>query len=59
MPDIAMCLKENNKCKLKKSCYRYIAKPDSLQSYSDFYANKTQEKCDFYWEVKTKKTKRS
>ena len=34
MPDITMCKSE--KCKKRKQCYRAMAKPDQLQSYSDF-----------------------
>ena len=35
MPDIAMC--ENETCKLKQECYRYMAKPNEhWQVYADF-----------------------
>jgi len=34
MPDITMC--RNNKCSMKKECYRFIAEPDIIQSYSFF-----------------------
>ncbi len=34
MPDISMC--QNEKCKLKMECYRYMAKPSGRQSYADF-----------------------
>jgi len=35
MPDIALC--NNETCPLKKSCYRYMAKPNEyLQTYSTF-----------------------
>lgn len=34
MPDISMC--RSKTCKRKTECYRYMAKPDQLQSYCDF-----------------------
>ena len=34
MPDITMCIATG--CSIKNSCYRYTAKPDKYQSYSDF-----------------------
>lgn len=34
MPDITMCL--NKKCSKKNKCYRFLAKPSQVQSYSDF-----------------------
>lgn len=50
MPDITMCLNGKN-CKKKKSCVRYMAKPNMLmQSYSNFY--KPDEECYDYWELK-------
>ncbi|KKN58939.1 hypothetical protein LCGC14_0547420 [marine sediment metagenome] len=33
MPDITMCTGAN--CPLRKSCYRYMAKPSQRQSYFD------------------------
>ena len=48
MPDIALC--KNEKCKLKKSCYRFIATPDEYwQTYCDFVS----KDCKDY--IKTKK----
>lgn len=48
MVDLAMC--KNEDCPVKKSCYRYLAKPDSYQSY--FTGIKaTEEGCDVYWKV--------
>ena len=32
MPDITMCSTKD--CKKKNECYRYLAKPSQLQSYS-------------------------
>lgn len=52
MPDITMCL--NEKCDRRKSCYRYIAKPDRYQSYSMFL----NENCDYYWPVNKEKNAR-
>jgi hypothetical protein len=37
MPDISMC--QNEKCKLKMECFRYMAKPSGRQSYADFDEN--------------------
>lgn len=34
MPDITMCFAKN--CNIKEHCYRFTAKPDKFQSYSDF-----------------------
>lgn len=47
MPDITMCVKKNNKCKVKKDCYRYIAKPNKYQSYSNFWHEYGQRCCEF------------
>lgn len=33
-PDITMC--GNDKCKKKKTCYRFGARPDEMQSYANF-----------------------
>lgn len=41
MPDITMCLSDD--CPKRFSCYRYVAKPDTLQSYSDFH-----DQCKYY-----------
>ena len=51
MPDITMCLTAT--CPKKDQCYRYIAKPDRFQSYSDFteFCKKTDE---FFWETNYK-----
>ena len=34
MPDISMC--QNEKCKVKTECYRYMAIPSNYQLYADF-----------------------
>ena len=34
MPDITMCITKT--CPIKESCFRYTAKPNTYQSYSDF-----------------------
>ena len=45
MPDIAMC--KQDKCKKRKTCYRYMAKPDNRwQSYIIVDDPKT---CEHYW----------
>jgi len=48
MPDISMC--ENNKCPLRKNCYRFLARAGYVQVYSDF-APDEKGKCDGYWEI--------
>ena len=48
MNDITKC--EGNNCPQKESCYRFLAKPDRLQSYSAFDEIRTPEKCEYYWE---------
>ena len=50
MPDISMCL--NKKCKIKDSCYRFIAIPDKhWQAYSDFKPSKDGKKCKHYYKL--------
>ena len=48
MADITMCTSKT--CPRRESCYRALAKPDRLQSYSDFTetCGKTNE---YYWSV--------
>ena len=52
MTDITMCSGEN--CPVKKTCYRFKAKPNELhQSYFlDPPFDKEEKKCDYYWEDK-------
>lgn len=45
MPDISMC--QNEKCKLKIECYRYMAKPSSYQAYTHF----NEENCKSFWSI--------
>jgi hypothetical protein len=42
MSDISMC--QNEKCKLKIKCYRYMAVPSSWQTYADF----NEENCESF-----------
>lgn len=50
MPDITMC--KGTKCPLKKDCYRFLAKPDSWQSFfAKVPFNKKLKECEFYWKV--------
>lgn len=53
MPDISMC--KNNKCILRKKCYRYIAIPNIIQTYSSFSPNDKGECDGFIYAVKKKK----
>ncbi len=55
MPDISMC--KNTKCRLKKSCYRYMAIPLSYQTYGDFEPTINDSKkcvCEYYWSTRNK-----
>ena len=48
MPDISMCL--NKSCPARKSCFRYIAKPnDFKQSYSHF--EQVDGECAHFWDA--------
>ena len=53
MPDITMC--DGVNCPLKMKCYRFLAKPDGLQSYfvDTPYDQETQQ-CEHYCEYKQK-----
>lgn len=44
MPDISMCL--NDSCVLSNTCYRFKAKPNTIQSYSEFKPK--DNVCDYY-----------
>lgn len=46
MPDISMCM--NEECNIKEKCFRYMATPDKIQSYSRFNED-NQKKCGYYW----------
>ena len=47
MPDIQMCL--DNKCPMRKRCYRYTAIPDSQwQSVGNSMRKKNQKKCKMF-----------
>ena len=50
MPDITMC--EGINCPLKMKCYRFLAKPDDLQSYFvDTPYDKETKQCEHYWGI--------
>lgn len=50
MPDISLCV--NDKCPLRKECYRFTAVPsDFLQSYTFFNLN-TDGTCNWFWDNK-------
>jgi hypothetical protein len=50
MPDISMC--QNDKCKVNKECYRYMAIPSGYQSYANFNENN----CVSFWPIEGKRT---
>ena len=57
-PDIAMCTgvdSNNNECKTRELCYRYLAEPDYRQSY---ILIEDWEKCGHYWNCESKSMKR-
>lgn len=54
MPDITMC--SNDKCKLRLSCYRFMAIADRWQSYSKY--EPTGDKCENMIEFKSKKRRK-
>lgn len=47
MPDITMC--PGDGCKIKKKCYRFMAKPSERQSFA--YFNKGTEPCEDFISV--------
>ena len=48
MPDISMC--NNNKCKFKKECYRFTAKPSEFhQTYGEFNCKDKEGKDTYFW----------
>lgn len=56
MPDITMCV--NTECPLRDKCFRYRAKPDEWQSYSDFKPETGADKdwnfvvkCEYFWDA--------
>lgn len=42
MSDLTMC--QNGKCKLRMSCYRFLAKPSDYQWYANFVPIKVADK---------------
>ena len=50
MPDITMC--KDHYCKLKETCYRYIADPSYYQSYFVGSPKDKDGSCKHHWEVK-------
>lgn len=49
MPDITMC--KGGKCPLKKSCYRYLAKPTPKRQAYFADTPGQGEECEYYWRV--------
>lgn len=50
MSDITMC-KPSKECSLKSLCYRYLATPSQMQSYSDF-SNGNKQECFWNYDEK-------
>ena len=56
MPDISMC--KNDKCKFKKDCYRFTAKPSEFfQAYGDFNCKDKVAIDTWFWSNKNIKKK--
>jgi hypothetical protein len=53
MPDITMC--QNKRCEKRSTCYRYIAKPDTVQYY--FIPDPDGVECEYYIRTKVVKKK--
>lgn len=52
MTDITMC--SDNSCPIRKTCFRYLATPDSLcQSYFTGKLRDEEDNCRYYWAVKS------
>ena len=49
MVDISMC--GNKECKLKDTCYRYLAKPDEYAQTYGLFCPSDDSHCEFYWEA--------
>lgn len=45
MPDISLC--QNEKCLMKKTCYRFTAVPSIRQVYADFKPD-ANGKCEYH-----------
>lgn len=50
MADISMC--RNIFCSSRNSCYRFIATPDTYQTYGNFEVLEGEDKCSYYWSTK-------
>ena len=48
MVDIAMC--KSTDCKLKDTCYRYVAEPSEYQTVG-LFAPSSDTQCEFYWKI--------
>lgn len=48
MPDISMC--SDIYCELRKTCYRYNAKPGMYQSYF-MNSPRDNDTCNYYWKM--------
>ena len=53
MPDITMCM--TRMCPKRNDCYRFTAKPDTLQSYSDYTELCNKKKESYFLSNKTER----
>jgi hypothetical protein len=51
MPDISMCSgkKDNLKCPLRETCYRFTAKPDRYQDYFEMPYDFEKKECAYHY----------
>ena len=51
-----MC--RNVRCKSRAVCYRFMADVNEFrQAYANFVPDKGSDRCDYFWDLKTKKQK--
>lgn len=53
MPDICMC--DNDNCPRKLTCYRYVAVPDTYQSYFSEDPREEDGSCKHYYDIELPK----
>lgn len=54
MADITKCDGVQGKCKLKDSCFRYLAKDSKMQSYF-LMTESDANNCEYYWKCTPEK----
>jgi len=54
MPDISMCA--NNDCPVRRSCYRFMAKPSMRQSWAAFEPDPETGRCKSFMPIGNNET---